>query len=117
MTLSQVYFGRHDWDMPLAVRPHPDSKSRCAAFAAALLAGQVLPCMTALGPVLAQPPEAAARAQERTQPRVGELLAALELHKVKRTGFRVYHHCFKKNPVDMIKCNAVPLALTNHPTI
>lgn len=68
--------------MPLAARPHPDAKSRCAAFAAALLAGDVLPCMAALGPTLAQPPAVAARAQERTQPRVGELLAALASHRV-----------------------------------
>ena len=78
----QVFFGRHDWDMPLMARPHPDASHRYAAFAAALLAGEVLPCMAVLAPVLSQPPAAAARHNERTQPRVGELLAALATHQV-----------------------------------
>lgn len=68
--------------MPLTARPHPDASRRYAAFASALLAGGVLPCMVQLKAVLAQPPAAAARHNERTQPRVGELLAALASHKV-----------------------------------
>ncbi len=37
-----MFFGQHDWDLPPAPRPHPELKERCAVFAAALLAGQVI---------------------------------------------------------------------------
>ena len=74
---TQVWFGRHDWDMPPAPQPHPMLAERCAVFAAALLAGQVLPAMALLTQHLAAPPATACQPQGRTQPRVSELLAAL----------------------------------------
>jgi ATP-dependent RNA helicase DHX37/DHR1 len=80
---AQVWFGWHDWDMPPAPHPHPVLAERCAVFAAALLAGQVLPAMARLTPHLAAPPATACQQQGRTQPRVGELLAALVSRQVR----------------------------------
>ena len=80
---AQVWFGRHDWDMPPAPHRNPVLAERCAVFAAALLSGQVLPTMSQLTPHLAAPPATACQPQGRAQPRVGELLAALVSRKVR----------------------------------
>lgn len=38
-----VAYGRHEWALPMCLRPHPDAVTRTAVFAAALLEGKVLP--------------------------------------------------------------------------
>lgn len=79
---SQVSFSHHAWQLPRVQRPHPDAAARCAAFAAALLAGHVLPAWQPLVPLLADRPSSAAAPHARHVPRVGELLAALTAKQV-----------------------------------
>jgi ATP-dependent RNA helicase DHX37/DHR1 len=42
----EVSFGRHEWPLPLAERPHEDPNVRARCFAAALLSGIVLPSLS-----------------------------------------------------------------------
>ncbi|GBF90232.1 ATP-dependent RNA helicase [Raphidocelis subcapitata] len=78
----EVAYGHHAWPLPRAARPAADAGARVAAFASALLAGRVLPCMASLAPALVAPPGTAARPELAGLPRVGELLAALEARRV-----------------------------------
>eukprot|EP00873_Tetraselmis_striata_P022552 jgi/Tetstr1/442816/TSEL_030900.t1 len=71
-------YGRHGWDLPLHLAPYPHRRLATATFAAALLAGEVLPSMAALTPELAAPPKWAARPENQAQKRVGQLVGALE---------------------------------------
>ena len=41
VALHGATFGRHEWALPAAKRPHPDPRVRARAFAAALLGGEV----------------------------------------------------------------------------
>ncbi|KAK9814452.1 hypothetical protein WJX72_006123 [[Myrmecia] bisecta] len=79
---QSVSYGKHAWELPLARRPHPDSKARAATFAVALLDGRVLSSLAALRSVLSAPPAMAAKPEARALQRVGELLAALQSAKV-----------------------------------
>jgi ATP-dependent RNA helicase DHX37/DHR1 len=76
-------YSQHSWQLPRLLLPHPDEPSRAAVFAAALLAGKVLPCMAGLAGVLVAPAATAARQELQGLPRVGELLTALQTHKVR----------------------------------
>lgn len=43
VAMHAVTYGRHDWPLPSVERPHPDVATQARVFAAALLAGMVLP--------------------------------------------------------------------------
>jgi ATP-dependent RNA helicase DHX37/DHR1 len=62
--------------------PHPDSSTRAAVFAAALLGGKVLPGMGSLSGALVAPAASAARPELVGLTRVGELLQALQSKQV-----------------------------------
>jgi hypothetical protein len=88
-------FSQHDWVLPRLLLPHPDTNTRAAVFAAALLGGKVLPGMAALSGSLVAPAASAARPELAGLARVGELLQALQAQQVGAagaTGFVI--HCF-----------------------
>lgn len=75
-------YSQHDWPLPRLLLPHPDSTTRAAVFAAALLGGKVLPGMAALSGALVAPAASAARPELAGLARVGELLQALQSRQV-----------------------------------
>lgn len=76
-------YSPHDWPLPRLLLPHPDSTTRAAVFAAALLGGKVLPCMAgSLSGALVAPAASAARPELAGLARVGELLQALQSRQV-----------------------------------
>jgi ATP-dependent RNA helicase DHX37/DHR1 len=83
-------YSQHDWVLPRLLLPHPDSTTRAAVFAAALLSGKVLPGMAGLSGALVAPAASAARPELVGLSRVGELLQALQS---KQVGFCVLCWC------------------------
>lgn len=75
-------YSQHDWSLPRMLLPHPDSSTRAAVFAAALLGGKVLQGMAALSGTLVAPAASAARPELVGLTRVGELLQALQSKQV-----------------------------------
>eukprot|EP00898_Chlorokybus_atmophyticus_P000310 jgi/Chlat1/127/Chrsp1S03220 len=73
-----VTFGRHNWELPLHAITHPDAAQRTTIFAVALLSGSVLPSIQHIAQHYALQPNAMLQAAAATQPRVAELLHALE---------------------------------------
>jgi hypothetical protein len=94
-------YSQHSWQLPRLLLPHPDESSRAAVFAAALLAGKVLPCMGGLAGVLVAPAATAARQELQGLPRVGELLTALQSRKVRElalpASYITLHHMLHSN--------------------
>ena len=106
LALHEATFGRHEWALPAARRPHPDPHTRARTFAAALLAGEVFPhfkgaeacracrsgmlltCMLqwllwlCAGLRLVDAPGKAAAAHSQGERRVGDLVAALHQRSV-----------------------------------
>jgi hypothetical protein len=68
--------------------PHPNSSTRAAVFAAALLGGKVLPGIGPLSGALVAPAASAAQSELVGLARVGELLQALQS---KQVGVRQHH--------------------------
>ena len=58
-------YGARGWELPPVLAPYGDKRLATAAFAAALLGGEVLPCCASLGPELAAPPKWAARPENQ----------------------------------------------------
>lgn len=75
-------YSQHDWSLPRMLLPHPDSSTRAAVFAAALLGGKVVPGMASLAGALVAPAASAARPELVGLARVGELLQALQSKQV-----------------------------------
>ncbi|KAF9607478.1 hypothetical protein IFM89_036075 [Coptis chinensis] len=75
---ARPLFGPHLWELPLHTLPiKSDDHQRVAAFACALLEGQVLPCLRSVQQFLAAPPASILRAESLGQRRVGNLLNKL----------------------------------------
>lgn len=70
-------FGPHLWELPPHPIPLKNSKARTAVFAAALLAGKVVPSFSSLLPYLAADPAIVLKPESHGQLRVGELLHKL----------------------------------------
>ena len=75
---SQPHFGRHRWALPLRAERMRADEGGCGAFAAAVLSGAVSPPMLNLRERMAAKPSLCARAEGKTQRRVGELVHALQ---------------------------------------
>lgn len=76
-------YSPHDWGLPRLLLTHPDSNTRAAVFAAALLGGRVLPALAALSGSLVAPAASAARPELAGLARVGEVLQALQSKQVR----------------------------------
>jgi ATP-dependent RNA helicase DHX37/DHR1 len=76
-------YSQHDWPLPRLLLPHPDSTTRAAVFAAALLGGKVVPGLSTLSGALVAPAASAARPELVGLARVGELLQALQSKQVR----------------------------------
>jgi len=48
VAMHAVTYGRHEWPLPPVEKPHPDVAIQARVFAAALLAGMVLPAFAGL---------------------------------------------------------------------
>ncbi|EIE25583.1 P-loop containing nucleoside triphosphate hydrolase protein [Coccomyxa subellipsoidea C-169] len=77
-----ITFGRHGWPLPSVEKPLLDKTLQARFFAAALLAGRVLPALEELRDVLAASPAKAAAAESQGERRVGELVGALARRQV-----------------------------------
>jgi hypothetical protein len=75
---SQPHFGKHRWALPLRAERMRADEGGCGAFAAAVLSGAVSPPMQTLRERMAAKPSLCARAEGKTQRRVGELVHALQ---------------------------------------
>jgi ATP-dependent RNA helicase DHX37/DHR1 len=84
-------YSQHDWPLPRLLLPHPDSTTRAAVFAAALLSGKVVPGLAALSGGLVAPAASAARPELVGLARVGELLQALQSKQVRCTHVCTYY--------------------------
>lgn len=73
-----VFFGKHDWELPQHATVHPNSSERAAYFAAALLEGTVFETFKALRKTLTLPPKACTQLDLRAHKKVSDLLEALE---------------------------------------
>ncbi|CAL8464255.1 g3790 [Coccomyxa elongata] len=75
-------FGRHGWPLPPIERPLLDAVVQARVFAAALLAGHVLPAFAELCKALVAPAARAAAVESQGEKRVGELVGALAQQRV-----------------------------------
>jgi hypothetical protein len=75
-------YSQHEWALPRLLLPHPDTATRAAVFAGALLGGKVLPAMAGLSAALVAPAASASRPELVGLARVGELLQALQAKQV-----------------------------------
>ena len=75
---SQPHFWKHRWALPLRAESMRADEGGCGAFAAAVLSGAVSPPMQTLRERMAAKPSLCARAEGKTQRRVGELVHALQ---------------------------------------
>ncbi|KAK4755005.1 hypothetical protein SAY87_008762 [Trapa incisa] len=75
-------FGPYLWELPLHSLPINDETHRVAAFAYALLEGQVLPCLKSTRKFMSAPPASILRPEALGQKRVGNLLFKLKALRV-----------------------------------
>lgn len=71
-------FGPHLWQLPLHAYPMKSGRLRIAVFAAALLQGKVLSCMSEIRPYLSADPSIILKPESMAHKRVGELIYKLE---------------------------------------
>ncbi|WOK92629.1 hypothetical protein Cni_G01320 [Canna indica] len=72
-------FGKHNWQLPLHGIPINNAILRLSVFAAALLEGNVLPCLRSVQKFLVAPPSSILRPEALCQRRVGDLLNKLKI--------------------------------------
>ncbi|GAB2246989.1 hypothetical protein Droror1_Dr00006871 [Drosera rotundifolia] len=76
------HFGPHLWQLPHSKVPIKDNQQRAAAFAFALLDGQVLPCLKSVRCYMAAQPSSILRPEAAGQKRVGNLLSKLKTKSI-----------------------------------
>ncbi|GAB2287132.1 hypothetical protein Dimus_021518 [Dionaea muscipula] len=95
------YFGPHLWQLPHYKVPIKDCRQRVAAFAYALLDGQVLPCLKSVRNVMAAQPISILRPEASGQKRVGNLLSKLKTRSRTIDSCAILREVWMENPREL----------------
>ncbi|GLU07336.1 hypothetical protein SLE2022_242980 [Rubroshorea leprosula] len=102
---DQVYsqvtpsFGPHLWELPLHSLPISGNEHRVAAFAFALLEGQVLPCLRSVRKFMSASPYIILKPESYGQRRVGNLLYKLKTNSI--VSCAVLRETWEANPREL----------------
>ncbi|KAL9235730.1 hypothetical protein vseg_010469 [Gypsophila vaccaria] len=92
------YFGPHLWELPHSKTPIKDVEQRVAAFAYALLDGQVLPCLKSEKKRMSAPPSSILKPESLGQKRVHNLLCQLSTRSRTVASCEKLREMWKENP-------------------
>ncbi|KAK9733749.1 hypothetical protein RND81_04G089600 [Saponaria officinalis] len=92
------YFGPHLWELPHCKVPIKDIERRVAAFAYALLDGQVLPCLKSEKKHMSAPPSSILKPESLCQKRVHNLLCQLSTRSRTIASCEKLQETWKENP-------------------